>query len=251
MGKYWNPNDSNDLNNKVVESINDYREFALQNEGQDISDSIFDKVTGSYKKGNSIGSDIWTSQELYKLEPVSKSEIVDALRIAKSTVAVPHQNLINLSPELGKVKGTRTINKTPMTYRMVMRADEEIRKWEIANKAPYDTAGIGSSALLAALKRNLKAEIAFWLDRVFLGVFNDYEKFFDSISIDLLLEECVRTSFPPVIMAFLVQQHVAPRVIQASGFSSEGIQVFKSIIAGCKSSVALTRVYLKLSLIHI
>ena len=89
----------------MVESIVDYREYALQNEGQKISQDIFDKVTGTYKKGNSIGSDIWTSQELHKLEDQSKSEIVDALNVAKTTAAVPHQNLVNLSPELGKPGG--------------------------------------------------------------------------------------------------------------------------------------------------
>ena len=46
-------------------------------------------------------------------------------------------------------------------------------------------------------------------------------------------------------MASLIQQHVAPRVIQVIGFSSEVIRIPRSIIAGCKSSVALTRVYLK------
>ena len=38
---------------------------------------------------------------------------------------------------------------------------------------------------------------------------------------------------------------MAPRVIQVNGFTSEAIHVFRSILAGCKSSVALTRVYSK------
>ena len=72
--------------------------------------------------------------------------------------------------------------------------------------------------------------------------------FFDTVDISLLLEEAVFTRFPFVILAYLIQQHVAPRVIQANGFSSEGITVFRSIIAGCKTSVALTRVCVKRAL---
>jgi len=132
-----------------------------------------------------------------------------------------------------------------MLYRMLMRADVDIREWELNNSAPFDTAKIGSSALLAALKRNLRAELACWLGEIALAVFNDFEKFFDSLDIPKLLEQAVLTSFPPSILSFLLQQHLAPRVIQASGFTSEALQVFRSIIAGCKSSVALTRVYLR------
>jgi hypothetical protein len=47
------------------------------------------------------------------------------------------------------------------------------------------------------------------------------------------------------MLALIIQQHLAPRVIQANGFSSNPINIIKSIAAGCKSSVALTRVYLK------
>ena len=38
---------------------------------------------------------------------------------------------------------------------------------------------------------------------------------------------------------------MAPRILQIQGCSSEAIQVFKSILAGCKSSKALTALYLK------
>jgi hypothetical protein len=63
-----------------------------------------------------------------------------------------------------------------------------------------------------------------------------------------LLQEAVYTKFPPVILAYLIQQHLAPRVIQTGNFCSDPVHVFRSILAGCKSSVALTRVYLKKSL---
>ena len=44
-------------------------------------------------------------------------------------------------------------------------------------------------------------------------------------------------------MAYALQQHLAPRVLQANGFSSAPARVNKSILAGCKYSVPFTRVY--------
>ena len=46
-------------------------------------------------------------------------------------------------------------------------------------------------------------------------------------------------------LAYLLQQHLSPRAIQANGFTSFPISVIKSIPAGCKASVALARGYLK------
>ena len=59
-----------------------------------------------------------------------------------------------------------------------------------------------------------------------------------------LLQQGILTYFPPHKMALALQQHLAPRVIQANGFSSKTISIFQSILAGCKFSVAFTRAYL-------
>lgn len=45
-------------------------------------------------------------------------------------------------------------------------------------KQPYDMAAVGSSALLAALKRNLKAELVFWLGDHVATILNDFDKYF-------------------------------------------------------------------------
>ncbi len=133
----------------------------------------------------------------------------------------------------------------------MLRMDDEIRQWEISNKSSFDAATIGSSALTAALKRNVWAEVAHLLGEFSASVFNDFEKFFDTLDIPILLAEAIAVSFPIRKLAFLIQQHIAPRLIQAGGFSDDPMQIFRSIIAGCIASVALTRVYLKRSLTNI
>ena len=85
----------------------------------------------------------------------------------------------------------------------------------------YDTASIGSSALLAALKRNLRAEVAFWIGDKFAAILNDYDKSLDNIEISTLLEKAVYIRFPASKMAFSLQQHLAPRVLQVGGESSK------------------------------
>ena len=60
-----------------------------------------------------------------------------------------------------------------------------------------------------------------------------------------LLEQALHTSYPPVHLAFAIQQHVAPRVIKLQNFIGRPIEVYNSIIAGCLQSVPMTRVYLQ------
>ena len=46
-------------------------------------------------------------------------------------------------------------------------------------------------------------------------------------------------------MAFAIQQHVAPRIIKLKNFLGSPIEVYSSIIAGCRQSIPMTRVYLQ------
>ena len=92
------------------------------------------------------------------------------------------------------------------------------------NSTPFDTAQVGSSALIAAMKRNLRAQLAYWLGEGAAAVFNNFEKFFDTVDVSTLVVEAVKTSFPSSVLSFLLQQHLAPRVVQANGFSSESFR---------------------------
>ena len=77
------------------------------------------------------------------------------------------------------------------------------------------------------------------------AAFNDLHNFFDTIDLNILLREAILLAYPPVELILALQQHLAPRVIQASGFSSHPISIWKSILAGCKQSVPFTRILLK------
>jgi len=66
------------------------------------------------------------------------------------------------------------------------------------------------------------------------------KKIFDTIDIPILIDQAIG-HFPATELSLALQQHLAPRVIQVAGFSAQPIPVFKSILAGCAHSVAMTR----------
>jgi hypothetical protein len=120
---------------------------------------------------------LWSPVELKGLPEAARIWIAASIENALNNVCIPHQQLVSLNPLLGKQVGCRTICKTPMLYRMTLRADEEVTNWEKENKQDYDKATTGSSALHAALWRNLMAEVAHWRGEKFANVLNDFEIF--------------------------------------------------------------------------
>jgi hypothetical protein len=200
------------------------------------SRSLFDSARG-YKKV-SKGSDHWLASELLLpdtlLQPISH-----AIDIAVCTHAWGHQMFLNLHPELGKeAGGVRTIAKTPKLYRLWARTRRlPVATWEAKLVKPYDTAGKGSSALLAAADRSMFAEIAVRNKKKVCGSFFDLRKFFDTIQPVPLFEAFVDTSFPLIDALMGFQMHMAPRVILVNTIPSIPIRIDASILAGCIYSV--------------
>jgi hypothetical protein len=173
---------------------------------------------------------------------VCLQSISDSLARALLFLVIPFQIIMSLNALLGRPSGySRTICKTRMLYRIMCRADSDVRKWELDSARDFDTARVKSSALLAALRRNLHSEICFWLGMMVVSIFNDFQQFFDTLCIITLLVEAVYNEFPPRSMSFALMQHPAPQVLQVMGHSSAPTQVFRSILAGCRFSVPFTK----------
>jgi hypothetical protein len=146
---------------------------------------------------------------------------------------------------LGKEVGSRTVCKSPMLDRISCRIDKSVAEWELQYTGDFDTCGKGKSALLAALVRNVRAETAVVHDKLAACLFNDFEKFFDSIDIDTVMSKAMKMEFPFATLIYILAKHTAPRVIQVSGnLCSRTIPVHCSILPGCKFAIALTRALL-------
>jgi len=95
---------------------------------------------------------------------------------------------------------------------------------------------------MAAAHRGLEAKIYNYTEEQIIGVFRDFDKFFDTIDLSILMDKAVEHVFPILDLVMTMLPHIAPRVIQWDGFCSRTIITNTSILAGCKHSVALTRV---------
>lgn len=120
----------------------------------------FDEAIHSYKK-DTKGIDCISCTGLKAFPDCSRDSIAEALNKAKQSLASHYQLLVSLNALLGKPNGSvRTVGKTPVLYRMLITADKSVRQWEDNSKRDYDKASAKSSALLAALVRNVIAEVA-------------------------------------------------------------------------------------------
>ena len=89
------------------------------------------------------------------------------------------------------------------------------------------------------------SEVAVMLGFISGGLFNDFTKFCDTIDIPTLIDNARETNFPIPELALILFQHAATRVVQHASACSFPVQVFRSILAGCAHSVALTRAMLR------
>ena len=64
-----------------------------------------------------------------------------------------------------------------MLYRMTNRGRSEVAEWEKAFLEDYETATKGSSALSAALQRNLVQEVCHFLGFDYATILNDFDLF--------------------------------------------------------------------------
>ena len=205
---------------------------------------LLDKGIAGYKK-DSKGGDLWGATELRNLPVQVRTLLAEHINDSFQLIAWPHQQLISLNPCLGKPHGgVRTICLTPMLYRLVLRGVAGIKEWEADYVQTYDKAKTGSSALLVAIARGLRAEIGQLLGRVPAAIFNDFHQFFDHIDIGILIMEAIKLQVPMAVNLLVLQQHLSPRIIQAEGYSADPITIWRSIIQGCITSVGIIRIYI-------
>ena len=76
----------------------------------------------------------------------------------------------------------------------------------------------------------------------------DYAKFFDTVDLEILIDKLIDNGYPLHEANMSLQQHMAPRILQCEGFSSQPIVVHRSIIAGDMQSVDFTRNYLSIKM---
>ena len=107
-----------------------------------------------------------------------------------------------------------------------------------------DRAVAGSSALQAALQRELRHEVAAELGLCTGRVYWDMAKFYDTLDPEIVVERAVDLGFPLRVLVLGMMVHQSARSLKAGDAYSAAMLTENSILAGCGLSVAWTRAVL-------
>jgi len=232
--KYWQkPSERNAL--EVIDALRTACKKALDaNSTSNVWDAPTfdgDALTLSAKKykKRSKGSGHWLASE-FDLPKEVIQPIAQAIDNAVVQLAIPHQMLLNLNPELAKASGgTRTITKTPIVYRLWCRTRKIILdEWEGALDKQYDTAVKGSSALIAAANRAVIAEIHHRNGSTVANLMLDMEFFLTPLILSPCLMPSYILSFPLLMRAWLCNNtlpHVQCKCKASQDHTSEWISL--------------------------
>ena len=142
--------------------------------------------------------------------------------------------------------GERPIGLTAMLYRLIMRLEKMLlAEWDEKFAGFWDDAVKGSSPLRAAILRSLRVEVAKILGYEAIGLLWDITAFFDEVDIALLIPLALSRGFCPWTLGLAVKVHMGPRAFKEGKYISSWMESSGcSILAGCITSVSLTRALL-------
>ena len=204
------------------------------------------KAARSFKNGTSTGVDHWTLAEIALMPDQVLRSLGDLLADIQNDSIPPLQALTNIMATLPKKDGgARTVAIATTIYRILMELDnEELEESEKTNAFRNDSAKAGASAAIAAEDRALEAELARADQQDTLTMLYDMKKFFDSLNVAKLFELANDCPFPSKQLVLSMIVHHAPRRLKLGKALSEPIvRMGRSILAGCKRSTPLARVY--------
>eukprot|EP00973_Karenia_brevis_P095053 12425469-Karenia_brevis.AAC.1 len=165
---------------------------------EDMEDPIDeDKVEGALyvlKTATTVGIDFWSPGDLRRLARAALGALGQILVQVEDQATWPSFLLYNIIVLVGKpLGGTRPIALMPMLYKVWTRIRKPyIQKWERAIAGPWDAAVAGSSALRAALTSMFGNELAYYKGEATSSTLYDTERFYDNISIPVLIREATR-----------------------------------------------------------
>jgi hypothetical protein len=194
-----------------------------------------------------LGCDQWQLRLWASLPPEAMDMLKSIVNGIEQSLLWPLQCLLTYIALIDKPDGgERPIGLTASLYKLVLNLrTTQFCEWEDGYVEFWDSAVKGSSPLQAAISRALSAEVATWVGLQSAGIYWDMTKFFDSILISKLIPLALQAGFPPRILYLAMQVHQGYRRFKEGNAVGPIMRpVGKSILAGCKTSVGLTRTLL-------
>jgi hypothetical protein len=208
-------------------------------------EAVWEAVRSAPKK-TAPGADGWIPYEWKGLGPGPCDDLQRLLVQAERELRWPvstTQVVMALLPKPGG--GERTIGLTSGFYRLYMRIRKPaISKWEDEHAGHWDQAVRGSSALRAAILREVRNDLARWAGMHVATILWDCAKFFDSLEPWLIGPTAIRLGFPARVFYLGMLVHRGARFLRHSQCWALPVVPEKSILAGCVQSVPWTRLIL-------
>ena len=190
-----------------------------------------------------LGLDMWVIR-LWATLPDEGLQMLLSIIYLVLEGCVPMQLLMVLIGLLPKpLGGERPIALTPMLYRVIMKLCKGyVTEWDEQAAGFWDTAIRGNSCLRAAVATALKMELSDLQGYANIGLLWDLEAFYDSIRIHRLIGLALERDFSPMVLNLTMKVHCAGRAFKEGPYMSHFIQPNGlSILAGCGTSISLTR----------
>ena len=108
----------------------------------------------------------------------------------------------------------------------------------------WDAAVQGSSALRAGILQVLLIELSRRSGRHWCLLLWDLAKFYDTITLPLLVFGAVAKHYPPQLLFFIIINYISMRTLRTAGSLSEWVQPNSSTLAGCGEANNMARVAL-------
>ena len=236
----------------------------------DTQQDLQEAISGALRRAGEDPLDpIEASQlsSLWQRAPAKKAPGIDVLRVA-DVQRLPQQGVEELTALLNSIelagvwpeqvfaticallpkpneRGDRTIGMISNVIKLWSRVRSGlIEEWSSGLEQFWDTAIKGSSALRSALLRSLLDETAVLAGVQVATLLLDIEKFYDSLSLVILIRIAADVGFPGVVVALEAQVYLAPRFLRSQGKASVAIHPTRSVVAGSCLGVPLAKLFL-------
>ena len=227
------------------------RQRAKETELPPLSIHKLDAALSNESKKKARGLVQVSPTDVGRLPIAGKQELLDFFNGCEHRAAWPWQFWAIAIGLIPKKIGDRGLGIMPWLARLWARLRSDgLNEWVEKSADPWDHAVAGSSALRHALRRDFLDETATAAGACAASLLWYVKEFFDCISLTRVMHAALEYGFPPVELALLFIEHMAPRLLRIRGAYAQPIYPHRSAVARCRGAQQFARIVMK-RILHI
>ncbi len=222
------------------------RRRASMEEREEITEEQLTQALRCFRHRIGLGGDRVNPRWWTQLPEAGLRQLAKLLEKVEETLLWPtavRECIVQLVPKAETAD--RPITLTQGLYRCWSRPrGGRVATWSAKKAGHWDRAIAGSSALRAALVRQMGLEVATTLKISWIQVLYDIEKFYDHVDWSTVVSPAYATDYPLVELVLGLEVHTAPRGVATDSGLSEKMYPGRSLIAGCAQAIDYSRLTL-------